>query len=344
MRRLLTGLVLLVMLAVAGSIAGYAWLQRYVDTPMRIDDPGVRVEVASGQSLSGIAAGLASRQVMTHPRVFSRWARWQGADQRIQAGEYLLPAGATPRTMLAMFVEGRVLLHPLTVVEGWRFEEMLTALRAHAAVQDSGLAADEIMAALGEPELHPEGLFFPDTYRFARGTRDLDILHQARERMRRQLDEAWAQRAPGLPLASPYEALVLASIIEKETGLDEERERVAGVFVRRLRIGMRLQTDPTVIYGLGEQYGDRLRRADLRRDTPYNTYTRHGLPPTPIALPGRRSLHAALNPADGDELFFVATGRPDGSHHFSVTLDEHNRAVARYLERMRERRAAAEAL
>lgn len=342
MRRLLITLVLLGLLAVVGGFAGYAWLERYLETPMSIASEGVRLDVGSGQSLSAIAAGLARRELMAHPRVFARWARWQGADQRIQAGEYLLPEGATPRTLLTMLVQGRVLLHPLTVVEGWRFDEMLAALRAHEAVRKSDMSATEIMAALGEPALHPEGLFFPDTYRFARGTSDLDILRQARERMRRQLEDAWAQRVEGLPLASPYEALVLASIIEKETGLDVERERVSGVFVRRLRLGMRLQTDPTVIYGLGADFGDRLRRDDLRRDTPYNTYTRHGLPPTPIALPGQRSLHAAVNPADGAELYFVATGRPDGSHYFSVTLDEHNRAVARYLQRMRERRAAAE--
>ncbi|MCC5869762.1 MAG: endolytic transglycosylase MltG [Gammaproteobacteria bacterium] len=342
MRRLLITLLMLCLLAVAGGVAGYAWLERYLDAPMRIDEGGARLDVGSGQSLSALATGLAGREIMTHPRVFARWARWQGADQRIQAGEYLLPAGATPRTLLAMLVQGRVVLHPLTVVEGWRFDEMLAALRAHEAVRDTGMSAAEIMAALGEPDLHPEGLFFPDTYRFARGTSDLDILRQARERMRRQLEDAWSQRAEGLPLASPYEALILASIIEKETGLDAERERVSGVFVRRLRLGMRLQTDPTVIYGLGADFGDRLRRDDLRRDTPYNTYTRHGLPPTPIALAGQRSLRAAVNPADGDELYFVATGRPDGSHYFSVTLEEHNRAVARYLQRMRERRAAAE--
>lgn len=342
MRRLLISLLLLGVLMMVGGLAGFAWLERYLDTPMSIEPAGERLDVSSGQSLSALAAGLARRELMTHPRVFARWARWQGADQRIQAGEYLLPAGATPRSLLAMLVQGRVLLHPLTVVEGWRFDEMLAALRAHEAVRDTGMSAAEIMDVLGEPELHPEGLFFPDTYRFARGTSDLDILRQARDRMRRQLEDAWSQRADGLPLASPYEALVLASIIEKETGLDAERERVSGVFVRRLRLGMRLQTDPTVIYGLGADFGDRLRRDDLRRDTPYNTYTRHGLPPTPIALPGQRSLHAAVNPADGDELYFVATGRPDGSHYFSVTLEEHNRAVARYLQRMRERRAAAE--
>ncbi len=342
MRRLLIALFVLGLLAALGGIAGFTWLERYLDTPMGIEPDGARLEVSSGQSLSAIAAGLARRELMAHPRVFARWARWQGADQRIQAGEFLLPAGATPRSLLALLVQGRVLLHPLTVVEGWRFEEMLAALRAHEAVRYTDMSGAQIMAALGEPELHPEGLFFPDTYRFARGTSDLDILRQARDRMRVQLADAWEQRTEGLPLASPYEALVLASIIEKETGLDAERERVSGVFVRRLRLGMRLQTDPTVIYGLGADFGDRLRRDDLRRDTPYNTYTRHGLPPTPIALPGQRSLHAALNPADGDELFFVATGRPDGSHYFSVTLEEHNRAVARYLQRMRERRAAAE--
>ena len=342
MRGFLMTLLLMGMLALAGGAAGYAWLQRYLDAPMTIEGAGMRLDVTSGQSLAAISGGLARRGVLRHPRVLAGWARWQGTDQRIQGGEYLIAPGATPRSLMELLVQGRVVLYPLTVIEGWRFEDMLAALRAHDAIASTGLGADEIMTALGEPDLHPEGLFFPDTYRFARGTSDLDILRQARARMRRQLEEAWTQRAQELPLTSPYEALVLASIIEKETGLDSERERVAGVFVRRLQLGMRLQTDPTVIYGLGAQFNDRLRSDDLRRDTPYNTYTRHGLPPTPIALPGQRSLQAAVSPADGDELFFVATGKPDGSHYFSVTLDEHNRAVARYLQRMRERRAQAE--
>lgn len=337
----LGGLLLAATLALSAALA-HAWLERYLETPLAVPESGRIIEVGSGQPLAAVAARLAAEGVLEHPRVFSRWARWQGSDQRIQAGEYRLGVGITPREFLDMLVQGRVVLHQLTVVEGWRFADMLTALRAHEAIRNTGLSTEDLMAALGEAGRHPEGLFFPETYRFPRGTTDLALLRQARGLMEHHLEAVWAQRAEGLPFDDPYQALILASIIEKETGLDEERERVSGVFVRRLQQGMRLQTDPTVIYGLGEDFRDRLRRADLQRDTPYNTYTRHGLPPTPIALPGRRSLEAAVNPRDGDELFFVATGRADGSHYFSVTLEEHNRAVARYLQRLRERRAAAE--
>lgn len=335
------GVLVLVLLAGGVLVGGKVWLEQYLDQPLVVDEATV-VEIRAGQSLSAVAAMLAREAGLAHPRVLARWGRWQGADQRLQAGEYRLDPGMTPRAFLERVVQGRVVLHQLTVVEGWRFQDMLAALRAHPAVETTGLDAEALMAALGEPGQHPEGLFFPDTFRFARGTTDLEILRRARELLARQLDETWAARQPGLPFDTPYEALILASIIEKETGLDEERERVAGVFVRRLQLGMRLQTDPTVIYGLGDEFTDRLRRADLQRDTPYNTYTRHGLPPTPIALPGRRSLEAAVNPAEGEELFFVASGLGDGSHVFSVTLEEHNRAVARYLQRLRERRAAAE--
>jgi UPF0755 protein len=342
MMRWLWTVLVVIALGLGATLAGYLWLERYLETPLQVAGEEEIIEVSSGQSLSGLAAGLSRRGLLEHPRVFSRWAHWQGAGRRIQAGEYRLLAGITPRQLLTMLVEGRVVMHQLTVVEGWRFEDMLAALRRHEAIRLSELGVEEIMAALGEPDLHPEGLFFPDTYRFARGTSELEILRHARETMRRHLQETWEQRSPDLPFNEPYQALVMASIIEKETGLDAERERVSGVFARRLRIGMRLQTDPTVIYGLGADFQDRLRRADLQRDTPYNTYTRHGLPPTPIALPGLRSLQAAVNPADGDELFFVATGKGDGSHNFSVTLEEHNSAVALYLRRLRERRAEAE--
>ncbi len=340
-RAVAIGLLVLALLTGGGLVGAKLWLERYLDQPLAVEDARV-VEIAGGQSLSAVAAMLAREAGLRHPRVLARWGRWQDADQRLQAGEYRLEPGMTPRVFLERVVQGRVILHQLTVVEGWRFQEMLGALRAHAAVQSTGLETAALMAALGEPGQHPEGLFFPDTFRFARGTTELEILRRARDLMARQLEEIWASRQPGLPFDTPYEALILASIIERETGLDAERERVAGVFVRRLQRGMRLQTDPTVIYGLGDAFTDRLRRADLQRDTPYNTYTRHGLPPTPIALPGRRSLEAAVNPAEGDELFFVASGLGDGSHVFSVTLEEHNRAVALYLQRLRERRAAAE--
>lgn len=213
-------------------------------------------------------------------------------------------------------------------------------MRAHPAVRltPSGAASGELMKGLGLAGRHPEGQFFPDTYHFPRNTPDVEVFREAYTLMQRKLDAAWAQRHPDLPLAGPYAALVLASIIEKETALDSERRQISGVFTRRLKRGMRLQTDPTVIYGLGDAFDGNLRRRDLERDTPYNTYTRAGLPPTPIALPGEASLLAAVQPDDGDALYFVATGKGDGSHYFSATLAEHNRAVRRYLETRRQGR------
>ena len=234
---------------------------------------------------------------------------------------------------------GRVRLHALTIVEGWTVQELLAAVRAHPAIRQT-LTADSpesLAAELGLARPHAEGLFFPDTYRFARGTSDVEVLRQAQALMQKKLASAWARRAPDLPLNDPYEALILASIVERETALDRERPLIAGVFLRRLRRGMRLQTDPTVIYGLGSTFDGDLRRRDLRSDTPYNSYTRAGLPPTPIALPGEASLLAAVQPAPGEALYFVATGLPDGSHVFSATLAEHEAAVARYLARLRQR-------
>jgi UPF0755 protein len=234
---------------------------------------------------------------------------------------------------------GQVILHGITFVEGSTFADMLNQLKKHAAVGTEYATRDPatIMRAVGKAGVHPEGQFFPDTYRFPRDTPDLDILKMASQRMSIELERAWNDRATDLPLAGPYEALILASIVEKETALDSERMLVSGVFVERLRRGMRLQTDPTVIYGIGATYDGNIRRSDLSRDTPYNTYTRSGLPPTPIALPGLGSLQAAVRPEMSGKLFFVATGEPDGSHYFSATLTEHNAAVRRYLQRLRRR-------
>jgi UPF0755 protein len=257
----------------------------------------------------------------------------------LKAGEYDLQPGLTPRGLLALLSSGQVLLHSITFIEGSTFADVRNALVANDAVRnDNGSRSDaDIMRALGEPELHPEGQFFPDTYRFPRGTTDLELLTIAHRRLQDELRKAWEHRAPALPFASSYEALTLASIVEKETALERERAQIAGVFVERLRRGMRLQTDPTVIYGMGVAYDGNIRRTDLSRDTPYNTYTRPGLPPTPIALPGLASLQAAVQPDVSGALFFVATGAGDGSHFFSKTLAEHNSAVKRYLRELRRR-------
>jgi UPF0755 protein len=277
--------------------------------------------------------------VLEHPRWLQLYARATGADARIKAGEYSVAPGTTPRSLLALFESGAVIQHSVTIVEGWTFRDLRKALEAEPHLDNTlaGQGEAAVMAALGEPGLPAEGLFFPDTYLFGKGTTDLEILRQARERMRQELERAWAGRSDDVVLETPYQALVLASIVEKETALGAERPRIAGVFSERLRIGMRLQTDPTVIYGLGAQYDGNLRRADLERDGPYNTYTRAGLPPTPIALPGAEALRAAVNPDERGELYFVATGLPDGSHEFSRTLAEHEAAVRRYLVRYRQR-------
>jgi UPF0755 protein len=273
--------------------------------------------------------------------VFEWYGRLSGQAGRVRAGEYRIPAGSTPRQVMERLVSGEVLLHALTIVEGWTFHQMRRAINAHPAIRVTldGVPDEEVMALLGREGEHPEGWFLPETYRFPRGTSDVELMRIAHHAMVRALEAAWEGRRENLPLRSPYEALILASIIERETGLAVERPEIAGVFVRRLERGMRLQTDPTVIYGLGLDFEGRLRRVHLDTDTPYNTYTRGGLPPTPIALPGKESLAAAVQPLEGHTLYFVATGRPDGSHYFSTTLEEHNRAVQRYLATLRERRS-----
>jgi UPF0755 protein len=227
-------------------------------------------------------------------------------------------------------VNGDVIRYTLTIPEGWTFDQMLAAIRTQGKLRQTLTATDDegVMRQLGYPGQHPEGRFFPDTYEFVAGTTDTSLLQRAYEEMQRHLEEEWRDRAPGLPLDTPYQALILASIVEKETGNPAERARIAGVFVRRLQKNIRLQTDPTVIYGLGAAFDGNLRRRDLTTDSPYNTYMRAGLPPTPIALPGLAALHAALHPAAGDELYFVSRG--DGSHHFSASLDEHVAAVRNY--------------
>jgi peptidoglycan lytic transglycosylase G len=318
-----------------GGVAISSW--RTLNAPLTIPAEGAWIEVTSGTPLRRLAAQLAERGLLGHPWLLTAYARATGDATRVRAGEYQVPAGTTPISLLQKLVSGEVYLHQVTIVEGWRFAELLAALRSHPAIEASALDGPAIMDALGEPGVHPEGQFFPDTYHFPRGTTDLEVLRTAHEGLRTRLDGAWQRRAPDLELASPYEALILASIIEKETALPTERGLISGVFHERLRRGMRLQTDPTVIYGLGAAYDGNLRRQDLDSDTPYNTYTRGGLPPTPIALPGEASIEAAVAPEVTGAVYFVATGRADGSHFFSATLDEHERAVRDYLRELKER-------
>ena len=329
-----------VVLALLATGAWFAWRQHergWLHEPIEALRETVAFEVPEGASLAAVAASLERQGLLAQAGAWIRYAKRSGLATRIQAGEYDLQPGTTPAGLLDQFVAGRVRLYALTIPEGWTFRQALAAIRSHPAVRAELGALDgtALMKRLGLTEREPEGLFFPDTYRFPRGTSDGTILLQAHGRMENALATAWANRAADLPLDSPYEALILASLVEKETGAPDERGLISGVFVNRLRKGMRLQTDPTVIYGMGEAFDGNLRRRDLLADTPYNTYTRAGLPPTPIALPGRAALEAAVRPARTDALYFVATGLGDGRHFFAKSLVAHNENVQRHLANLR---------
>jgi len=311
--------------------------QSFLQQPLAISKHQRHFTIEPGASLKRVANHLTEQGILDEPNRFQWLARLEGEASSIQAGEYLLEDGMTPSELLRQLVDGAVMQHSLTLIEGETFEELMQVIDASDSLEHTlkGLQAAEVMAQLGYPGLHPEGRLMPDTYNFPKGTSDLEFIRRAYHAMERYLNQAWEKRADDLPLKSPYEALILASIIEKETGVARERLQIAGVFTRRLQKGMRLQTDPTVIYGMGKEFNGNIRRKDLKRDTPYNTYTRHGLPPTPIAQPGREAIDAALHPEPGSSLYFVARG--DGSHYFSYTLKEHNQAVIKYQLKGRKR-------
>ena len=289
--------------------------------------------MSSGSSAQTVADTFSSSGVNTPSLLLYAWFRLSGQARDIKAGTYEISAGTTPRTLLSKLVRGEQALRSITLLEGWNIRQVLQAVRSSPDLtQDmEGLSQNDIMALIGYPGRHPEGRFFPDTYRVVTRAPASSVLKQAAQAMEQRLAKAWEQRDPASPLRSADEALVLASIIEKETGLESDRRRIGGVFSNRLRIGMRLQTDPAVIYGLGERFDGNLRRVDLQTDTPYNTYTRAGLPPTPIAIPGTASLMAAVQPMNTNSIYFVSRG--DGSSQFSATLEEHNAAVQRYILR-----------
>lgn len=336
MKRLLVSAIVVV--AVVALLATWR-ISAWVTTPLPVEQETV-FEITPGSAFASVSRALGAAGVVDHPALFSWYGRLTGDAARIHAGEYAIQPGVTPAGLLDLFVKGAVRLYSFTIVEGWTFRELLSGLSNHDAIETSLDYDDwpQLLDALGAPYDNPEGLFLPETYRFPKGTSDADILRQAYDFMTETLEDEWAARAADLPLQSPYEALTLASIIEKETALASERPLIAGVFTRRLVKRMRLQTDPTVIFGLGDDFDGNLTRRHLRTDTPYNTYTRRGLPPGPIALPGRAAINAALNPAPGDSLYFVATGLGDGSHKFSATREEHEAAVDEYLARQRANR------
>jgi UPF0755 protein len=323
----LASVVIGVLVTVAVLLGQY---QDFRKTSLNIPESGLVYEIAAGTSLKQLAYDLQRRGITGHPRYLVWLGRELDLAHRLQAGEYEITTGMTPENLLRKLAGGEVIQHAITLIEGQTFKEMLALISANDDLVHTldGVGTGELMTRLGHEGEHPEGRFLPDTYHFPQGTTDLAFLTRAYNAMEHYLAEAWTAREEGLPLDTPYEALTLASIVEKETGVAGERPVIAGVFIRRLRKGMRLQTDPTVIYGLGERFDGNLRASDLRRDTPYNTYTRGGLPPTPIAMPGAASIHAVLHPDKGDALFFVADG--SGGHYFSRTLKEHELAVKKF--------------
>jgi len=327
LRRGLLALVLLALLAaIAAGAAAWWWLQQPL--PMARDTAELSVE--PGTSVRGIAQGWVDAGVQVHPTLLYEWFRWSGQSRQIKAGSYEIGAGITPPELLRKMVRGDEAQAAVRLIEGWTFRQFRSELAKAEALKPTTAAMSdaEIMAAIGSPDRPAEGWFFPDTYAYSKGSTDLAVLQRAHRAMQKRLDAAWAERAQDTPLKSADDALTLASIVEKETGQAADRGKVAAVFVNRLRIGMPLQTDPTVIYGLGTNFDGNLRKRDLTTDTPYNTYTRPGLTPTPISMPGKAALLATVRPESTKALYFVSRG--DGSSEFSETLSDHNRAVNRY--------------
>jgi len=348
-RRLLRLVIVFVLLALA-SAAAAAWLGlRSLDEPLASSAP-LRYKVAPGTSFARIASDLASLGVVAQPRAWVVYARWKGLASAVKAGEYEIEPGLTPRSLLAKMVKGDVIMHTFTIVDGWRVRDMLLALRRNpdvvaTLVTNADGQSDEadLVKKLGIDAPVAEGQFLPETYKFPGGTTDVELLAQAHAALARELAAAWKDRDVDQPLQSPEQLLTLASIVEKESSLPEELPKIAGLYLRRLTLGMRLQADPTVIYGLGARYDGAIHTADLRTDGPYNTYTRVGLPPTPIALPSAAAIRASAHPQATEAIYFVASGNADGSHVFSATLQQQNAAVARYLAKLRRRESAGTA-
>ncbi|MBV1914088.1 MAG: endolytic transglycosylase MltG [Pseudomonadales bacterium] len=331
MKNLFWKLIVLIMVALLSASVVLAYLfDRAISEPMNVGVKGTTVVVNRGSTIGSVAHKLAQQEIIEYTQPLVWYVRLTGQANLIQAGEYRLPQGINPVEFVKMLVVGNVIQLPVTLIEGWTFKDIRAALSRAPQLRSetSDMTAQQIMAAIGMNGISPEGRFYPDTYLYTASTTDMDLLMSASAQMQQVLASAWQRREQGLPYATADEALVMASIIEKETGSAGERAEIAGVFVRRLKLGMRLQSDPTVIFGMGEQYKGNIRRSDLKRTTPYNTYRIKALPPGPIAIPGKASIEAALHPAEGNALYFV--GKGDGSHHFSATLAEHQKAVEKY--------------
>jgi UPF0755 protein len=329
-----------------GAGLACAGVARWYHAPAGSDPERVVVEIPAGSGTPAIARILARSGVVSSARLFALCTRLDGRGRRLRAGEYAVARNLSPAAVADLLIDGRVVLHPITLVEGWTVAEAVRSLGAEEVLRADlpGPALTDgaaLLTAIGRPGPVAEGHFFPDTYAVARGTPVSQVLRLAHDRLKEVAGRVWAGRDPGLPLENEDAALILASLIEKETAAPDERPLIAAVFINRLRLGMRLQTDPSVIYGLGARYDGSLHHADLLNDTPYNTYTRSGLPPTPIALPGRAALEAAVHPAASDALYFVARADGSGRHRFSATLAEHNLAVNQYIERLRDERGPA---
>ena len=320
----------LMLTMIIGALLFIAWMVYFAYAPVKLAESTVEVDLKAGSSLRSVAQQLVDQDILHEPLSFVLLVRVFGKASEVKAGNYLINSGISHYQLFEALTSGDTAQVSITFIEGWTFAQMRAALNKNDHIRHLTMAYtdEQIMDKIGAPQRSPEGLFFPDTYYFSRGMSDQDILLRAYQAMQSKLTQAWNGRQPGLPYKSPYEALIMASIIEKETGKSDERAMIAGVFLNRLRTGMRLQTDPTVIYGMGDKFDGNLRRKDLLTDSEYNTYTRSGLPPTPIAMPGLASIEAALHPASTKAFYFV--GKGDGSHAFSATLREHNRAVQRH--------------
>jgi len=320
------------------------WALATLDAPSGLSS-ALRYKVVPGASFARVANDLAAQGVVAHPKIWVLYARLSAQAAAVKAGEYEITPAITPRDLLTKMVNGQVMLHSWTIVDGWRVQDMLESLRRNPDVMSTlplgtpAAVAALVMEKLGAPGLNAEGQFLPETYRFVSGTTDIELLRQAHLALTRELQAAWADRDAGLPLQNAGELLIMASIIQKESGIPDEIPKIAGLYLHRLGIGMRLQADPTVIYGMGEHYNGDIRTVDLRTDGPYNTYTRVGLPPTPIALPGAAVIRATAHPMKTEAIYFVASTKGDGTHVFSSTLEQHNAAVAAYVAHQRAKTA-----